>query len=259
MRAEPASRVTGCVSIRGRDVDYRVSRARPNSRRRIRVGVGGVEVLDPGLNDPKGVEEFVQTHGDWVLDQLDRIDRLRSVRRVHEVRAGEILFRGVPTAVGVDEIPWWKRSNRVLREHDRLVVARGQASTRPPSSTLENWMRRQARAAIAPLVDSYAATIGATPGRLYIMDQRTKWGNCSSLGNLSFNWRIVMAPEAVLRYLVAHEVVHLVVPDHSQRFWLTVQSICPETERSRQWLVAHGHHLLVDLAALLTSADALIT
>jgi predicted metal-dependent hydrolase len=251
MRAEHGNHVTGCVSIRGRDIDYRVSRARPNSRRRIRVGVGGVEVLDSGENDLNAVEEFVQTHGDWVLDQLDRIDRLRSMRRVHEASAGQILFRGVPTAVGVVEIPRWKGSNRVLRDHDRLVVTRGPASTRSPSRTLESWMRRQARAAIAPLVDSYAARIGATPGRLYIMDQRTKWGNCSSLANLSFNWRIVMAPEAVLRYLVAHEVVHLVVPDHSQRFWLAVQSICPEAERSRQWLVANGHCLLVDLATLL--------
>jgi predicted metal-dependent hydrolase len=72
------------------------------------------------------------------------------------------------------------------------------------------------------------------------MDQRTKWGNCSAQGNLSFNWRLVMAPEFVLRYIVTHEMVHLAVPDHSRKFWLTVQSLCPETERARQWLVANG-------------------
>ena len=60
------------------------------------------------------------------------------------------------------------------------------------------------------------------------MGQRTKWGNCSPLQNLSFNWRLIMAPEAVLRYLVTHEAVHLAVPDHSQEFWLTVRSLCPK-------------------------------
>jgi predicted metal-dependent hydrolase len=60
-----------------------------------------------------------------------------------------------------------------------------------------------------------------------------------------------MAPDPVLRYLVAHEVVHLAVPDHSQRFWLTVQSICPESERARQWLVANSHRLTVDLETLI--------
>ena len=77
------------------------------------------------------------------------------------------------------------------------------------------------------------------------MGQRTKWGNCSALGNLSFNWRLIMAPDFVLRYLVTHEAVHLAIPDHSQKFWLTVRSFCPETERAKQWLSANGHHLLL--------------
>ena len=72
-------------------------------------------------------------------------------------------------------------------------------------------------------------------------------GNCSALGNLSFNWRLIMAPDFVLRYLVTHEAVHLAIPDHSQKFWLTVQSLCPETERARQWLVANAHRLLTPL------------
>jgi YgjP-like, metallopeptidase domain len=64
--------------------------------------------------------------------------------------------------------------------------------------------------------------------RIYVMGQRTKWGNCSALRNLSFNWRLVMAPDFVLRYIATHEMVHLAVPNHSRKFWLTVQSLCPE-------------------------------
>ncbi len=79
------------------------------------------------------------------------------------------------------------------------------------------------------------------------MDQRTKWGNCSAMQNLSFNWRLILAPDFVLRYLVTHEAVHLAVPDHSRRFWLTVQSMCPETERAKQWLSSNGQKLLLDL------------
>ncbi len=86
------------------------------------------------------------------------------------------------------------------------------------------------------------------------MDQQTKWGNCSSLGNLSFNWRIIMAPDSVLGYLVAHEVVHLAVPDHSHKFWLTLQSLCPNAERARQWLSANSHRLLVPLPEVLAAA-----
>lgn len=78
------------------------------------------------------------------------------------------------------------------------------------------------------------APIGQEPGRVYVMGQCSKWGNCSSHRNLSFNWRVILALDFVLRYLVAHEAVHLVVSDHSAKFWWTVQSICPDMERSKQ-------------------------
>ena len=97
------------------------------------------------------------------------------------------------------------------------------------------------------------ARIQQQPGRVYVMDQRTKWGNCSSRGNLSFNWRLVLAPDFVLRYLVTHEVVHLAIPDHSAKFWLTVQSLCPEMERAKQWLSRHHGQLTVNLASIVGS------
>ena len=70
----------------------------------------------------------------------------------------------------------------------------------------------------------------------------------------SRNWRLILAPDFVLRYLVTHEVVHLAIPDHSAKFWLTVQSICPETERAKQWLSRHYEQLTVNLARILEPA-----
>ena len=79
------------------------------------------------------------------------------------------------------------------------------------------------------------------------MGRRTKWGNCSRLHNLSFNWRLIMAPDFVFRYLITHEVVHLEIPDHSKRFWLTVQSLRPDMEKALQWLVVNSERLMVDM------------
>ena len=116
------------------------------------------------------------------------------------------------------------------------------------------WLRKQARTSIEQHLADIGKRVKRTPNRIYVMGQRTKWGNCSALGNLSFNWRLVMAPDYVLRYIVTHEMVHLAIPDHSQRFWLTVQSLCPNADRARQWLVANGHRLTVDLVELLPEA-----
>jgi predicted metal-dependent hydrolase len=125
----------------------------------------------------------------------------------------------------------------------------------PAARSLERWLRRSARTAVEQHAALVAEKLGVEIGRIYIMDQRTKWANCSRLRNLSFSWRIIMAPDSVLRYLVVHEVVHLAVPDHSQRFWLTVQSMCSDAERGRQWLAANGTRLMVDLEELFKEAD----
>lgn len=232
--------------IAGRNIDYRL-RAVSSGGLRLRVGPRGVEVLYPFARQPEDIESFLQANGAWLLEQLDRVASLRSLRAVSRRSAGEILLHGVPTPIRVEDTPRRKRSNQVRLSDGQLVVVLGRHSRTPAVSTLENWLRREARNSITPLVQRLSDKIGVVPGRLYIMEQRTKWGNCSALRNLSFNWRIVMAPDSVLGYLVTHEVVHLVVPDHSQRFWLTVQSHCPDSERARQWLAANAHRLMVPL------------
>jgi predicted metal-dependent hydrolase len=237
--------------IDGREVEYRLRATKSAHKLRIRVGVGGVDVIRPDSADASNAEEFLRANGPWVLAQLDRVSRLHAARRVRHLNAGEIFLRGERTPVRIDEMPYPPRSSRVEMREGVVVLALGRGSRSTSASTLERWLRRQARAAIEEEVAAVAARLDVAPGRLYIMDQRTKWGNCSRLRNLSFNWRVIMAPEYVLRYLVTHETVHLAVPDHSKKFWLTVQSICPQTDRARQWLVANGDSLFIDLAEAL--------
>lgn len=254
MPADAKDTAIGHVAIAGQTVEYRLQSVREGGLR-VRVGLRGVDVLQPAARPDEDVEAFLKENGAWLLNQLDRVARLRSLRRVIASPAGEILLGGTPTPIRIEDAARRGRSNKVRTKDDQLVIALGRYSRTSPATTLENWLRRQARARITPLVQTLAGTLSVTPGRLYIMDQQTKWGNCSALGNLSFNWRGVMAPDAVLCYLVTHEVVHLAVPDHSRRFWLTVQSLCPETERARQWLSANGHRLLVDLPTVVTAAS----
>jgi predicted metal-dependent hydrolase len=193
------------------------------------------------------VTDFLLTNAAWIIDQLQRVDRLRGIRRPKQNIAGKILFRGESINIGIKEDPKRSGANRVIHDADRITILRSPTSATLPARSLENWLRKQARNAIEGHLDAVTTKLRRQPGKVLIMGQRTKWGNCSPLQNLSFNWRLIMAPGTVLRYLVTHEAVHLAVPDHSQEFWLTVRSLCPETERAKQWLCANGHRLLVDL------------
>ncbi|MDD5559688.1 SprT family zinc-dependent metalloprotease [Candidatus Methylomirabilis sp.] len=241
----------------GRRVDYRVMRSRAARKLRVRVGPNGVEVVQPTARDGEDVSAFLDSNKAWILDQLQRVDRLRNVRRPVQRRVGVILFRGELTQVRVETTETRGRGNIVDFIDGEIVVRRGAESQTPAARGLENWLRKQARAEIEKHLAITTTRIRQNSQRLYIMGQRTKWGNCSPERNLSFNWRLILAPEFVLRYLVTHEAVHLVVPDHSSKFWLTVQSLCPETEKAKQWLCRHQAQLTVDLGSVVKLATGL--
>lgn len=242
------------IRLGGRRVDYRVVHSRATRKLRVRVGPNGVEVVQPAERKSEDVSAFLDRSEAWILDQLQRVERLRSVRRPEQRRVGEILFRGEPTKVRVETTQTRARGNLVGLVDGEIVVRPGPASQTPVARSLENWLRRQARAEIEKHLAVVTARLRQSPRRVYVMGQRTKWGNCSGRRNLSFNWRLILAPGFVLRYLVTHEAVHLAVPDHSAKFWLTVQSLCPEAERAKQWLCRHQTQLTGDLGSVLTRA-----
>ncbi len=86
---------------------------------------------------------------------------------------------------------------------------------------------------------------GGTYSRISIRGQKTRWGSCSAKGTLSFNWRLMLAPPAVLDYVVVHELCHLSHMDHSDSFWKKVESVYPDYRTARKWLKDHGHELVL--------------
>ena len=128
----------------------------------------------------------------------------------------------------------------VRRQGTEILVAGGPEHL---ARRLRDWLRKEVRSQIGRLVGDKAAALGRTAGRITIRDTRSRWGSCSADGNLSFCWRLVMAPETVLDYVVAHEVAHLVEPHHGPKFWRLVKTLTPDMEASREWLRHNGEAL----------------
>ena len=114
---------------------------------------------------------------------------------------------------------------------------------------LAPWIERRRRALsraaaeIAPRLDAATARAGTSYNGLTIRSQRTRWASCSSTGGMSFNWRLLLAPEAVLDYVVEHEVCHLEVMDHSPRFWALLEARVPDWREHSAWLRRYGSTL----------------
>jgi predicted metal-dependent hydrolase len=126
---------------------------------------------------------------------------------------------------------------------DELLVERTARDARPTAAILEAWLRGRARAELRRAVDRHATALGIHPSSLTIRDTTTRWGSCSRKGALSFSWRLVLAPPPALDAVAAHEVCHLRVFGHGDRFRAMLTSRVPDHAKWRRWLRAHAPEL----------------
>ena len=129
-------------------------------------------------------------------------------------------------------------------QRDDVVWIGGLALAVPGLSSLDAWYREQARVEIARAVEREALRLDVAYTRITIRDQLTRWGSCSKTGALSFNWRLILAPPAILTYVVVHELCHRIHHDHSVDFWAAVAAARPTYAEERAWLAEHGPELL---------------
>ncbi|MBN2906603.1 MAG: M48 family metallopeptidase [Rhodobacteraceae bacterium] len=152
--------------------------------------------------------------------------------------------RECPVGLG-GTVPFQGRDLRVIagqchRPHlaDNALVVPGAAEDAP--ARVMGFLKTRARAELAAAADHYAAALGRPYGRLTLRDARTRWGSCSSRGDLMFSWRLIMAPAQVLDYVAAHEVAHLAEMNHSPAFWAVVERLMPDYAAPRAWLRING-------------------
>lgn len=191
-----------------------------------------VEVVLPARMPERAAAAAVGELRPWIQRRVDEAQAV--LDRVAE-RAGTVPYLDRTLRL----VPQPGRT-RVHRDGESLLVPAGDA--RP---AIERFYRRAARAEIAPRLDRACAQAGTPHSGLDIRAQRTRWASCSSRGRMSFNWRLLLAPERVLEYVVWHEVCHLQQPDHSPCFWALVASRWPSYRAERDWLREHGAALVL--------------
>ncbi|MCW3009465.1 MAG: family metallopeptidase [Solirubrobacterales bacterium] len=216
------------------DIAYTVRRSQ--RARRVRVTVdpqAGVQVVLPARAPAQQAAVAVVQLRGWIERRMAEAD---AVRDHVAARGNTVPYLGRDLRLVAQE-----GRTRVHRRDDDLLVPAGPAAP----DAIERWYRRQAREEIAPRMDAAATALGRRYTSLSIRAQKTRWGSCSSTGAMSFNWRLLLAPEPVLDYVVWHEACHLVHMDHSPRFWSAVARHCPGYEQPQRWLRRNGATLVL--------------
>jgi predicted metal-dependent hydrolase len=202
---------------------------------RIDSGGRGLRVTVPPGVSKREVDRFLERHHGW-LEQ-----RLAKVPERPQVRPGiKIPFRGVPHRI-VHEPGTRGTVSVSADENGPVLIVHGERKHLP--RRLADFLKREAKREIDALVEKHTASVGRRAKAVRFKDTTSRWGSCTADGSLSFSWRIMMAPPAVIDYLVAHEVAHLKEMNHGPRFWKLCGELCPTTERCKAWLKRNGNAL----------------
>jgi predicted metal-dependent hydrolase len=201
----------------------------------LRVAASGTRLTVPARASARQIDAFLRASEPWVAEQRGRLAPAPA-----PLRDGDRLAY-LDDALDLRVVPAGGGRRGAAREGTRLVVAT--RAGEDPGAVIEGWYRREAARVIAPRARAAADALGVRAGRVTVRDPRSRWGSCSSTGTLSFSWRLLLAPEAVLDYVVAHEACHLLRPDHSPAFWALVAETFPGHAGARSWLRENGARL----------------
>lgn len=205
----------------------------PNKRARriiIRLdhGKARIVVVLPSRATRDQGRRFALLNRGWIRDRLDLLPP------AVPFRPGAVI-----PVFGVDHRVRHRPRSRgtVWREGNELHVA-----GRPEhlARRLEDWLKREAKREIERRARQKAEAINRRIAGITVRDPKSRWGSCSPRGHLSFSWRLILAPRAILDYVVAHEVAHLKELNHGPRFWKLTAELTRDVESARAWLQKHG-------------------
>jgi predicted metal-dependent hydrolase len=206
-------------------------------RRTIAVGVsdfGEVMVKAPDWVGKPEIDKFLFQKESWLQKRLDHVrENTNAVNTLFS--KGKILYLGGMLSVE-------KKPRVRARVASNVLLVN---SLEPIEKQVYSVLKKEARTVIQDLINELEPSMKVLVKSFRLKDNSTNWGSCSARGNLNFNWRVVMAPLEVLRYLVIHEMSHLKHMDHSDRFWNFVAEFDTDWEMHDKWLKDNGSVLRV--------------
>lgn len=235
-------------------LSYRIRRSARAKRTRIVVSSEGIEVVAP-LEVPEGaIKTFIEAQKHWIQTSLERLksknETIKPLAPNHYEKGASIPFQG-------ELIPL-----NIARTQARTITIRltspqaftayipthyEQVDSDKIRSALVEYMKRQARSQAWHFIEKHSRKYSLIPRSLKIKTQRSRWGSCGPNNDLNLNWLLILAPPAIMEYVVIHELCHIRHKNHSKEFWSLVAEHMPNYLQHRNWLKHNGSRLMQGL------------
>ena len=235
-----ASEIIDVVNV---DLEIRVERT--NRKRTISLQVKNNKLI---IKTPRGVSkkilyDLIKRKQNWIkqrailnveeqnLKNREFIDNEKFYYRGNEYRLSLILGRkeAVKIEEGLLQV-WYVDDNSIARSTIKRL--------------LEDWYLKESTKVLKARTEELAQQMKVQPCGITVKNYNSKWGSCTANNKISYNWRIIMAPDCIVDYLIIHELSHIIEPNHSKNFWYQVGNYCKDFKKKRKWLRENGHKLV---------------
>ena len=224
------------------DLSVEVVRTKRRKTASIKIIDGSVQVIVPEKLSNGRIEELVRKRTPWIRKKLREQSQAVTPKPKEYVSGESFTYLGRNYRL------------KVSRGTDREVKLKGGylevgLPKKPKDgdirSALVEWYEQHALERLTEKTNRYAGIMGVSPNSISVRDYKARWGSCSSKGEISYNWRIIIAPHHIVDYVVVHELCHLKHPNHSPAYWKSVKREVSDYEVCRQWLKEHGSSLVI--------------
>lgn len=200
-----------------------------------------VDVLVPARTPITFVEQFISSKSAWIKKKLHFNNEIRPAIEIRTFTQDEsFMFLGETVRLDIQK---GRRAVAMIGNHLIVTLPASTAAEKKTAlirSVIEKWYRQKAELHLKLRTEQLAELIGKKPSHVGIKGYTSRWGSCHLDGRIYFNWRLMMAPEWVIDYVVVHELCHLVHHNHSKGYWNVVESVMPDYRHAKVWLKING-------------------
>ncbi len=226
-------------------VDVEVIRSRRRKTISIKIVEARVSISVPYRLSKSRIEEVLFKKSRWIQKKLFEYSQREPVITKQYVSGEVFYFLGkkysLRVHIGDEHLVQLDRNRGNL-----LITLPDQWNTsKRIRQCLAQWFYEQAEAVLREKVLHYSEIVGVQPSAVEVKTYKARWGSCTSLAKVQFNWKLIMAPHHIIDYVVVHELCHILEMNHSPRFWVQVEQVTPDYKACRQWLKENGASLEV--------------
>jgi predicted metal-dependent hydrolase len=198
-----------------------------------------VIVHAPDKTSEEKIQSIVESKRQWIYEKTGHAQKYSGIPHPpgKEMVNGEsALYLGRQYQIEIVQ-----NNSEEIRFEGRFLIPVNLTSER--RQVLRNWYRDKAKEKILPRAKKFANDLGVEFANAKVVDNRYRWGSCTTIDNINFNWRLIKAPMHVVDYVIVHELAHLLEPNHTARFWNIVRAQTSKMDKAKQWLQENGQIL----------------